>query len=357
MPKIVTVREYFKFIENEVEHTIDFKNKIVFLNVTEDLTEWLGIPINTTEITAYIWEKYGSMLMVDSDPINLRPLVALWHKAHRYMFKGLADTMNVDYNPLFNRDLTTEMTGERTPDIVKSKTGTEGTVDTRTEAVQHGMTINKTDSGTSSLTHGHTVNTTHGHIIDTHREMKVATDDKHSTDTLYGKTTTTSIDSEVTESVTTYDDDTFNDEHKTVTDTDETQAMSGKDTESFAGETNQTTEADFHIAHSGTDNVVNGGVDSTVESGSGQTVHSGTDTTTHGGGLSTTHNISQTESGSETRTQDTHSYGKIGQTSYQTLIEKERKIRDFSLLDLWCDEFAKRFFIPVWETFTERKMY
>lgn len=346
---IVTVRDYLKFSDRSSPH---FVYSWIFSDtVMADLEIWTGITrLSRDDVAAYFWDRYGSMLINNSEPQYLEKEITFWHLTHKYYFDCLHETTQLDYNPLYNRDLTTEMEGERTPDIVKAKTGTEGSVDSRAQTLEHGHIVDSTDNGSSELSHGHTIGTTHGHTIDTHREMTVETDDEHATDTTYGKTTTTSIDSEVVESTTTYDSDVFDDDKKTVTDTDEVTTLSGKDTESFAGETTQNTEADFHVVHSGTDNTVHGGKDTTTVAGTGNERHSGVDTTRHSGGVTTTHNVSFTESGSESRTQDTHSYGKIGQTSYQTLIEKERNIHDMSIFDIWADRLAERFFIPIWET-------
>lgn len=83
-----------------------------------------------------------------------------------------------------------------------------------------------------------------------------------------------------------------------------------------------------------------------------QSAQSGTTTNTNSGADSTTHNKTQTntETGTEETETERHRMGNIGVTSSQELIEQERKIANFDLLDIWLERFSERFLVPVWHT-------
>lgn len=350
---IILVRDYFKFHFNEpglywAEHSEVLYPIIPYL-------ESYDIDTTVEHLAYMLIDKYGSLHM-DNYPLEVMftYMVELWIKDNKPYFDGLYETLNLDYNPLYNRDVITDSDGTRTPNLSKAKRGTEEEADSRTSTLAHGHTVGTTGSDVSNVTHGHTVNTTHGHVIDTTRNMTVHTEEENDKETQYGKQITTSIDSEVIEQVAPYDSSTFNNDKKTTTDTGTNEATTGTDTEHFAGETDQTTSAAFHVTHSGTDATVNGGTDETTENITGSTLHGGSDVTTHGGAVTTTHNTTETETGTERKISEVHSYGKIGQVAYQSLIEKERKVKDVEFLAILLERFAQRFFIPLYDADFER---
>ena len=83
-----------------------------------------------------------------------------------------------------------------------------------------------------------------------------------------------------------------------------------------------------------------------------QSQQSGTTTNTNGGtdANSNSKTQTQTETGTDTTETERHRYGNIGVTSTQDLIEQERKIANFDLLDIWCERFCERFIIPLYHT-------
>jgi hypothetical protein len=57
----------------------------------------------------------------------------------------------------------------------------------------------------------------------------------------------------------------------------------------------------------------------------------------------------ETETGTETTETTIERSGNIGVTTTQQMIEAERNILNFDLLNIWLERFAERFFIPIYE--------
>ena len=140
------------------------------------------------------------------------------------------------------------------------------------------------------------------------------------------------------------------DETETITETrtpdiEKTSTENGGNTTTY-GKTEQVTDS-----VTGT-NKVTPFDDSTNFYNDSQSNQSGTTTNTNGGADSTTHNKTQTntETGTEETETERHRMGNIGVTSSQDLIEQERKIANFDLLDIWLERFSERFLVPVWHT-------
>lgn len=89
--------------------------------------------------------------------------------------------------------------------------------------------------------------------------------------------------------------------------------------------------------------------DSNAFNDDSKSTQNATTNTTNGGNIQTTYNTTEAETGKDTNELTRRRYGNIGITSSQQLIEQERKIRDLSIFDLWCERFAERFFIPIYD--------
>lgn len=55
-----------------------------------------------------------------SDPNLLKYMIRNWTRTEKHIWDKLADTLDLEYNPIFNLDVTWEE--ERTPDLVKTRT-------------------------------------------------------------------------------------------------------------------------------------------------------------------------------------------------------------------------------------------
>lgn len=236
--KIVKVGDFFAYDDD----TQTFENSDIFDNVLADLREWTSISdLTVNDIAAYFWERYFHLQIFNYPKRFLTAQVTIWHNVNRYYFVGLYNTTQLEYNPIYNVDETTNETNTRTPNLSKAKTGTETNADTRSTTSSDSITgINQ---------------------------------------------------------VTTYDSNTFNDDSKNT--------------------------------------------------------QTGSNTTTNSGNITTTYNTTDTETGTDKNVLSRTRSGNIGVTSSQDLIEQERNIRDLSIFTIWCDRFADRFLIPIYEN--ERK--
>lgn len=145
---------------------------------------------------------------------------------------------------------------------------------------------NRVEQWTDEFTHGHTKYTdlTHGHVVDT--------------DLTHGHKVTMDVEDTTTNSVTGYNGATFADKDKSVFKNDDTET------------------------HSGTDN--------TLES------HSGKDST------------QEMNTGTDENFRKGFARGNIGVTTTQQMIEAQREVVKFNLMDLMIEEFKQRFLLLVY---------
>ena len=260
----------------------------VFSPALNDLQEWSGYEtLDGEDVAEIIVEKYGNQYINGAPTYaGFMKAVNIWHTSRKYYFDGLFATTQFEYNPIYNVDETTTETNTRTPNLTHAEQGTTAETDTRKTEVTHGHTVNVTSSGTDSAE---------------------TTETGENTDSVTGQN-----------QVTTYNSNTFLDDTKNT--------QSGTSSNERTAETTGTT--------------------STTTA----TTNAGKDTTQNSGGTSATTSRTATETGTDITEFSRERVGNIGVTSSQQLIDAERKIRDFDILDIWLERFAERFFIPIYES-------
>ena len=246
-------------------------------------------------------DRGGEFETIYADPRILYEKVRFWSSKWYRTFEKWVAALNIEYDPLYNYDRTEEetrtpnLTDKRTPDLERKRTA--NLTDQRTADLTDTRTANLTDQRTANLTDLETPNTTK---------------------TLNGSRTEE-------REVSAFDSSSYQPSEKlTVTDNAHTEALTG---------TNTTT-------HTGTDTNTETGTDTTTETGTDTTTHTGTDT--------------ETETGTDTRTQtgtekwNRRSFGNIGVTTSQQMLEAELTIAEWSLYDHLSDVFIREFCIPVY---------
>lgn len=219
-----------------------------------------------------------------SDPDILKYMIKNWTMTESHIWQKLADTLNLQYNPIYNLDVTWEET--RTPNITKTRT--PNLTETRTPNITEERTPNITEERIPNVTETRTPNTT---------------------------TTETPTDTN-TESVAGFNSSTFENSRKTTRGGNITTTETGTDT----------------TVTSGTDKTTTTGIDKTVTVGTETKKETGTDT--------------EQETGTETIS--TRRYGNQGVTMTQDMIQKERDIAQFNLYEYIAKSFKNRFCLLVY---------
>jgi len=280
--------------------------------------------------------------------------------AKKYMLDTLYDTMNFDYNPIWNVD------GTETLEFERHNTGTVGNAGTTGETVSRSVDIDETHTGTTADAHTGTTTTADTGTDTTAHTGTETTVEDYSDSVTHGGTVTTNhtgtdttahtgtvgVTDDTTDTATTsktaYNDATFINAEKVVD-------VIDKDTTTTYNETTQETRnlSDAEIINTNdetekdvTDTKTLATQDQRTLNTQEQTTHADTVTTTNN--LTDTHDEdhSETRSGTESNTRTdnlTETYeetktrsGNIGVTSTQSLIQQEREVARFSFLEVVC---------------------
>lgn len=154
---------------------------ISILTMTENYPEiWTDFnvpaPLDKRTMIDKICVDCAELELLYSDPDILKYMIRNWNKTETHIWEKLAATLELEYNPIYNLDVTWEE--ERTPDLLKKRTPnitetrtpnltekttpntteTETPTDTTTESVAGYNTASFTDH--TKLTRGGTIKTT-----------------------------------------------------------------------------------------------------------------------------------------------------------------------------------------------------
>lgn len=242
--------------------------------------------------------------VVYTSPEFMKAAIGSWSRKMLPVWTELEATLHYDYDPISNYDRRENWEDSRTLNQESTNDLTHGESINTTSGLTHGETI--TTSG--SMQHGETIDTTgrqnFGHIVTTN-----GTNDQ-----------TTANDT------TGYNSNTYNALDRSIIDQDTTgsETHGGQDT-STGSET-----------HSGTDSSSGSEAHSGTDSSTGSEVHSGTDA--NAGTLDVEESIERTG----------RAYGNIGVTTTQQMIEAQREVVLFNMIDTIVNDFKKRFCLMVY---------
>lgn len=255
---------------------------------------------------------------------SMRLAIKVWSDSNQIGWKKMYDTMTVEYNPIWNVDA----------DIEDIETISGSNTQTRTGSENRDIVRNLTGSDNE------TVNLQDNRTIDTHDNRTIDTEDK--------------------ETINTADNRTINTADNETVDLTDTKAVQGFNSSSWANAEKIDKTGTDNIAHTGTDNVAHTGTDTTEHTGTDNVAHTGTDNVSHTG----TDNIAHTQN---ERTDDdltssesisgendtTRSYkqrrtGNIGVTTTQQMLEQEREIAKFNMVEYITESFKKRFCLMIY---------
>lgn len=234
------------------------------------------------------------------DPQTMKLAIGVWSAAEFNTWKKLLATTVIAYNPIWNVD------------AIETETFGKSTTNETAYDSQDKRTADLTDTRTPDLTTERTPDLT------TERTPDLTTE---RTPDLTNERTP---DLTTTKSVQGFNSSTWAEAEKEV--------LTGTDTNTETG-TDTTTET-------GTDTVTETGTDTTTETGTDTTTHTGTDTVDYSGKDTVT---SREDSGLTTRRT-----GNIGVTTTQKMLQEEREIAEFSIINYITQSFKKRFCLLIY---------
>ena len=253
-----------------------------------DPTIWNDMQIPSAIVKQDLIDKIcidcGELELLYSDPAILKYMIRNWSMTEMYIWQKLADTLNLQYNPIYNLDVTYEET--RTPNLTKTRT--PNLTNTKTPNITEREIPNQTETRTPNITETRTPNLTD---------------------------TETPVDT-TTEAVAGFNSSTFENSRKTT-----------------RGGTITNTQT-------GTETVGTSGTDSTKITGTNVKMIQGSETNTETG--------TDTEHETGTEKINIRRYGNQGVTMSQDMIQKEREIAMFSLYEYITNSFKNRFCLLVY---------
>lgn len=243
-----------------------------------------------------------------SDFNALKRIIKIWSAKEKLVWQKMYNTICYKYNPIWNKDGRTAWTERQTGEGTK----------------QEKETGTKTSEGTGSITDNYTTTST---------ESEKVTDDYISSSNTDNNTTgkgsgTRTGSNETTGKISAYNSADFQNREKTNTTSNETNTT--ESTENFTG----------------TGKVTNSGTKSTE--GSGEVTNSGKKSSENS--ANETNNVSRETSDrniDETVHEQTES-GNIGVTMTQQMINAEREIAVFNIIDFIINDFKKRFCLLIY---------
>jgi len=165
--------------------------------------------------------------------------------------------------------------------------------------------------------------------------------DAHELET-YGRgyTDETSYDSQDKRTVDLTDETTYDSQDKRTVDLTDKETRDMTDTKSVMGFNSNTWAESEKMVYSGTDTFEHDGTDTHDFSGSDTTEHDGTDTIDYSG--------KDTRTGREDSGREVTRQGNIGVTTTQKMIEEQREIAEFNIIDYITESFKKRFCLMIY---------
>lgn len=242
----------------------------------------------------------------------LKMAIGSWSKKQLPVWEELLATTQYVYNPIWNKDGVVKETITRdlktTEDVADTNTTTHADTDTRTRADTDTKTLDNTDT----RHHADTDTTTLNHTDEQTRNL-AGTNDSTSSHGVYGYNSSTKApDSEDVIDQDTSDTGTVTDEH--------TGTITNAHTGSIADE----------------------------HKGSITDAHTGTITDAHTGTITDARTIDRDNTDTGTIKTERVEQGNIGLTSTQELIEAQRRVVEFNIMDVIIKDFINRFCLKIY---------
>lgn len=294
-------------------------NTMTFYHWDENLFEGLQVPegVSKDDTVASILLESSDFPVIITNLETLKFSIGLWSRHRLPIWEHWHETTQYEYNPIENYDRREQESYTLNKEGSGSVKG-DGGADTMTFNTTLATTGNTTNSGSDTVTNsGDDVTTRDGQDSRTRSESNDHS--KTGSDTS-------------TESVSAFNESGYADHTQTVTDYNTTDDIDISESEDI------TRDETITLAHGKVETTMHGAVvDST-----GSDRKTGTETRTSLAGEN------RTEESTDTFEKEVYIHGNIGVTTSQQMIEAERNIADFDIVDIIVKEYIKEFCIMVY---------
>ena len=294
-------------------------NTLAFYHWDESLFQYFQVPegISKDDTVASILLESSDFPVTIANFDTLKYSIGLWSRHRLPIWEHLKATTEYEYNPIENYDR------RETESYTLNKEGSgsvkgDGGEDTITYNTAIATTGNTTNSGSDSVTNSGDDVTTRDRE-DT--RARTETNDHAKT----GDDTTT-------ESVSAFNESGYSDHTKTVVDYNSSDDIDITENETISGDETIT------LSHGKIETTLHGAVVNT----SGSEGKTGTETRTNFAGEN------RTEESTDTFNKEVYIHGNIGVTTSQQMIESERQIADFDIVDIIVREYINEFCIMIY---------
>ena len=114
--------------------------------IWNDLT--VPSPLNKQDLVDMICFNCAELELLYHDPDILKYMIRNWSRTENYIWQKMANTLNLQYNPIYNLDVTYEET--RTPNLTRTRT--PNLTETRTPNINEVRTPNITENRSPNIT-------------------------------------------------------------------------------------------------------------------------------------------------------------------------------------------------------------
>lgn len=296
-------------------------------------------------------DTYG-LEVVYPDPDFFKVAVGSWSRKMLPVWTELEATLHYEYDPIANYDRVEHWSDNRIVDQDTTGSTTHGHRVAGSDSLQHGETI----AGSDSLSHGESIagsdSLAHGHKVDGSNKLQHGESISTTGSMTHGEQIATSgtNDQTVENQTTGYNSNTYHAMDKSITDQDTTgsERHSGTDNTTGSEAHSGTDTGTTSESHSGTDTRTTSETHSGTDARTTSETHSGTDART----TSETHSGTDSEQGTldleESNVRDGYARGNIGVTTTQQMIEAQRQVVLFNMVDVIVNDFKNRFCLLVY---------
>lgn len=288
--------------------------------------------IEKTLVVNNILSDLGELSIIYSRPDTLKAMIDVWSAKQLRVWTELWDTMNYEYNPIDNYDRKENWTDTETRDLAGTNNQIRDLASTNHELRNLKNTNNEVRDLANSMTETRD-------LSGTNNEVRDLSDRKQEDFSNTSKETHSGDDVDLHEVW------AFNDLEPHGANRDTTTYGHVIDSEGHGND-------NYTINYSGTDNFKSSDSGTIDYDGTdtGDITRNGSDSGTvdHNGSDTGTVDNHSTDTGTIQTVHEGHMHGNIGVTTTQKMIEEQRELVKFNVIDYIIEDFKKKFCLKIW---------
>ena len=322
--------------------------------VDQTLFDLLRLPdgIDRATLVHSILLESANREVLYPDPAVLKNAIGLWSERSFVTWQKLLYTTTVEYDPISNYDRTESWTEESNDSRESEESGTSSTTQNQTSnrTEQSTDSLESEENGTSSTTQNQTSNRTEQSTDSLESEENgtsstTQNQTSNSAGSVLGGDDGTSI-----KQIKAFNDQAFSDAEKTINNTSTTRNTTDQTTTQLTGNATDGRTISTSTSRDTTDQTTTQLTGSATDGRtiSNSTSRNTTDQTTTQLTGSATDGRTISNSASRSLTRNGHTFGNIGVTTTQQMLEAEREVVQFNIYDFIVKSFCDKFVLGVW---------